>query len=191
MGVSQIAAPADRARQAVFFDRDGVLNAAAVREGKPYPPASLDEVVLIPGIVEACGALHEHGILLFCTTNQPDVARGKAQRADVEAINRFIADAIHLDGVAACFHDDVDNCDCRKPRPGMLKDLAALHGVDLRHSVMVGDRWRDIEAGSRAGCATVFIDYGYDEKRPSADLVARSVPEALPGILKLLEGMGQ
>lgn len=77
-----------------------------------------------------------------------------------------------------------DNCACRKPKPGMLVDLAARFAVDLERSVMVGDRWRDVEAGKRAGCGTVFIDYEYDEERPSgADFICRSLAEALPWIL--------
>lgn len=179
--------PEGDAKRAVFLDRDGVLNAAVVRNGRPYPPATPDEVRIIEGVPEACAALHEAGVLLFCVTNQPDVARGLARRRDVEEIDKRLSDALRLDDFEACFHDDGDDCDCRKPKPGMLLRLADRHNVDLARSVMVGDRWRDVEAGHRAGCRTVFIDYGYEEDRPAnADLEAGSLLEALPGILKLL-----
>lgn len=65
-----------------------------------------------------------------------------------------------------CYHDDADGCECRKPKPGMLLAAARDFGIDLARSFMVGDRWRDIEAGRRAGCRTIFVDYGYEEPRP-------------------------
>src|SRR5215469_16245282 len=111
-------------KKAVFLDRDGVLNKAVVRAGRPYPPASVEEVELVPGVPEACAALHAAGALLFCVTNQPDVARGTARREDVAAINQHLQRKLGLDDMATCCHDDEDGCECRKPRPGMLIDLA-------------------------------------------------------------------
>ena len=173
--------------KAVFLDRDGVLNRAVVRDGRPFPPSSIEEVELISGVAEACAELRAVGALLFCVTNQPDVARGTAQREEVAAINQRLQQELALDEVATCYHDDIDDCDCRKPRPGMLIDLAARHSVQLDRSVMVGDRWRDVEAGIRAGCRTVFIDYGYREDSPgTADVTAGSLADALPWILNFL-----
>jgi D-glycero-D-manno-heptose 1,7-bisphosphate phosphatase len=175
-------------RKAVFLDRDGVLNKAVVRGGRPFPPASVEEVELVPGAAETCAALHAAGALLFCVTNQPDVARGTARREDVAAINHHLQRKLGLDDVVTCYHDDKDGCDCRKPRPGMLIDLAMRHAVELEGSVMVGDRWRDVEAGKRAGCRTVFIDCGYNEDRPDmADFEAASLADALPWILSFLK----
>lgn len=172
------------ARRAVFLDRDGVLNASVLRQGKPYPPASADEVVVIPGVPEALRRLRDAGYMLIVVTNQPDVARGTTTKEAVEAINRRLAEELPLDEFRTCFHDGPDGCDCRKPRPGMLVAAAAEHGLDLSACLMVGDRWRDIEAGQNAGCATVFIDYGYDEKQPeSCDIRARSLAEAADMIL--------
>lgn len=171
-------------RRAVFLDRDGVLNASVVRHGKPYPPASAGEVVVLPGVAGALRKLKAAGYLLVVVTNQPDVARGTATRADVEAINARLAAELPLDEFRTCFHDSADGCDCRKPKPGMLLSAAREHDLDLSACLMVGDRWRDIEAGQNAGCATVFIDYGYDEKRPeSYDIRAGSLAEAADLIL--------
>jgi D-glycero-D-manno-heptose 1,7-bisphosphate phosphatase len=175
-------------RRAVFLDRDGVLNRAVVRGNRPFPPSSVGEVEVIAGVADACNALRKAGALLLCVTNQPDVARGAANRQHVEAINDHLQRTLGLDAVTACFHDDKDDCACRKPKPGMLLELAARYNVDLERSVMVGDRWRDIEAGVRAGCRTVFVDYGYDEDRPAkADFESGSLAEALPWILRFLE----
>jgi D-glycero-D-manno-heptose 1,7-bisphosphate phosphatase len=177
-----------RGKPAIFLDRDGVLNAAIVRNGRPYPPASVDELRFCDGAKQACTELKAAGFALFCVTNQPDVARGTIPKAQVDALNDRVAREMGLDDFETCFHDGSENCDCRKPKPGLLLRLADRHGIDLGRSVMVGDRWRDIEAGENAGCRTVFIDYGYDEKRPEdATLTAASLAEAVPGILILLE----
>jgi D-glycero-D-manno-heptose 1,7-bisphosphate phosphatase len=111
-------------------------------------------------------ALHEAGWLLIVITNQPDVARGTTARADVEAINEYLRECLPIDEFRSCYHDSRDGCNCRKPLPGALFAAAAEHGIDLSASYMVGDRWRDTEAGERAGCKTIFIDYDYAEKRP-------------------------
>jgi D-glycero-D-manno-heptose 1,7-bisphosphate phosphatase len=153
-------------RRAVFFDRDGVLNEAVVRDGRPYPPSSVAEVRVMPGAADALARLARAGFLLIGVTNQPDIARGRQRRDVVDAINAAIRTALPLDDLRMCPHDTPDGCACRKPKPGMLVDAAAEHGIDLAASVMVGDRWTDIEAGRRAGCRTVLIGDGYGE--PSA-----------------------
>jgi D-glycero-D-manno-heptose 1,7-bisphosphate phosphatase len=171
---------------AAFLDRDGVLNRPTVVDGVPHPPASLDELELLPGVEEACRKLHEAGLLLIVVSNQPDVARGTQTLEAVAAINDELRRLLPLDQVRVCPHDDDDGCACRKPAPGMLLDAAKELEIDLDRSVMVGDRWRDIEAGKRANCATVFIDWGYSERLPEApDLVVGSLDEAVPWILEL------
>jgi len=171
-------------RRAVFLDRDGVINRALVRDGKPYPPSSADGVEVLPGVLAALHRLKAAGYLLVVVTNQPDVARGTQSRDTVEAIHARLASEVPVDEFRTCFHDDDDDCACRKPKPGLILDAARAHDVDLRASIMVGDRWRDVEAGRRAGCATVFLDYGYAERRPDGpDLVARSLAEAAEWIL--------
>jgi D-glycero-D-manno-heptose 1,7-bisphosphate phosphatase len=155
-------------RRAIFLDRDGVINRAMVRAGKPYPPANLSELEVLPGVPEALQALRAAGYLLIVVTNQPDVARGTTRRETVEGMNAVLAATLPIDEFRTCYHDGPDGCDCRKPRPGALLAAAELHGIDLTVSYMVGDRWRDIEAGQRAGCQTIFVDYDYDEKQPDA-----------------------
>ncbi len=153
-------------RRAIFFDRDGVLNSSMVLGGKPYPPKDLSELNVMPGAVEVCNHLHDLGYILIGITNQPDVARGKSNKQDVENINSYLKKLLLLDDFKTCFHDDADSCLCRKPLPGLIFESAEKFNLDLKNSYVVGDRWRDIEAGARAGCRTIFIDYGYAEKRP-------------------------
>jgi D-glycero-D-manno-heptose 1,7-bisphosphate phosphatase len=152
-------------RPAVFLDRDGVINRAFVRDGTPYPPASLRDLEILPHVPEALGALKAQGYSLVVVTNQPDVARGTASRELVDSIHERLKGELDLDAVFTCFHDDADECDCRKPKPGLLLRAAHDLGIDLTSSFMVGDRWRDVEAGRRAGCRTLFVDCGYRESR--------------------------
>lgn len=170
--------------RAVFLDRDGVLNVAIVRNGHPYPPASIADLKFCPGVEDACAQLKIAGFLLVMVTNQPDIARGTANIAEVAEINSVIKTRLDLDDVRVCPHDDADGCDCRKPKPGLLLAAARDLRIDLQQSFMVGDRWRDVEAGRAAGCRTVFIDYGYAERRPEApDVVTTSLAAATPSIV--------
>ena len=170
-------------KRAVFLDRDGVINEAFVKDGKPYPPGALQELRILPGIKEALIRLREKGFLNLVVTNQPDVARGKTPRKTVEDIHRELAEELALDGFYTCWHDDQEGCNCRKPKAGLLEQAAREHQVDLGTSYMVGDRWRDVAAGRAAGCRTIFLDYGYAEKKPDhPDFVCRSLKEAVTWI---------
>jgi len=155
-------------RRAVFLDRDGVLNRAVIRAGRPHSPASPDELEVLPGVAESLAALKAAGFCLVVVTNQPDVARGATAPDMVRAIHQRLRACLPLDGVFTCPHDDADACECRKPRPGLLHEAANRLHIDCASSFMVGDRWRDIEAGRQAGCTTLFVDRGYDEPRPSS-----------------------
>jgi D-glycero-D-manno-heptose 1,7-bisphosphate phosphatase len=172
-------------RKAVFLDRDGVLNRVICRDGRPYPPASLAEFEILEGVPEACQMLRDAGYLLIVVTNQPDVARGTTSRDSVDLFHSTLRNQVALDAIFTCYHDDRDSCDCRKPKPGLFRDAALQYGIDLTISYMVGDRWRDIEAGQSAGCRTVFLDYQYREKQPAKppDFTASSLLEATRWIL--------
>lgn len=173
-------------RRAVFFDRDGVINRAIVRGGKPYPPASSDDLEIPPEVGAALERLKQAGYLRIVVTNQPDVARGTQSRAAVEDMHARLSSVLPIDEFRVCYHDDADACECRKPKPGLILAAARAHNVDLHSSMMVGDRWRDVEAGKAAGCKTIFIDRGYAERRPeNPDAVVASVPEAIEWILSL------
>jgi D-glycero-D-manno-heptose 1,7-bisphosphate phosphatase len=152
--------------RAVFLDRDGVLTRALVRDGKAYAPVTPDEMEIAPDAPAALASLKAAGFLLVVVTNQPDVARGVTRREDVEQMHATLRSALPLDACYVCYHDDADACTCRKPLRGMLLQAAAAHEIDLAASYMVGDRWRDIDAGAAAGCRTVWIDRGYRERAP-------------------------
>ena len=168
------------AKRAVFLDRDGVLNANIVRDGRPYAPRTLDEFRLLPGVEEAVRRIKDAGFLAIVATNQPDVATGVTRRATVDAIHDELRRRLPLDDIKICWHIDADHCACRKPKPGMLLEAAAERDIDLRSSYMVGDRWRDVLAGQAVGCATVLVDGGLIQERPCQPTkIVLSLPEAV------------
>ncbi len=176
-------------RRAVFLDRDGVVNRAVIREGRPYPPPSLSDLRLLPGVREACRLLREAGFALILVTNQPDIARGKANAGEVGEMHARLQRFLQLDDVRVCPHDDQARCNCRKPEPGLLLEAARTANIDLKSSFMIGDRWRDVEAGRRAGCQSIFVDYGYREKQPEGSFLrVRSLLEAANWILRTVQG---
>jgi len=153
----------DRPR-AVFLDRDGVINRAVMRAGTPHPPTSVAELEILPGVAEAIARLRGAGYQAVVVTNQPDIARGTTSRAQVDAIHEYLRERLPLDDIRVCPHDDADGCQCRKPKPGLLLSAPEF---DMAASAIVGDRWRDIEAGRAAGVGvTILVDYGYDERLP-------------------------
>jgi D-glycero-D-manno-heptose 1,7-bisphosphate phosphatase len=177
--------------RAVFLDRDGVLNRAIVRDGRPYPPQTLEGFEILPGVAEAVRRLHDAGFLLIGATNQPDVARGTQRREVVETMNARLQSEMPLVDILVCYEDGED-CPRRKPNPGLLLEAAETHRIDLPASFMVGDRWRDVEAGRRAGCRTVFLDRGYAERRPDppADHTAADLTAAADWILSQTQNGG-
>jgi D-glycero-D-manno-heptose 1,7-bisphosphate phosphatase len=171
-------------RKAIFLDRDGVLNAAIVKNNKPYPPASLEELTIPADVFGALTRLKSLGFLLIGATNQPDVARGITKKSVVDAINAELIKKLPLHEIRVCFHDDVDHCNCRKPAPGLLLDAAKEYFINLEKSFMIGDRYKDIEAGKRAGCKTIWINRNYAEKSPEqVDFIASSLEEAASWIM--------
>ena len=128
--------------------------------------------------------LREHGFRLVMVTNQPNISRGLISREEVARMHRHLCNRLPIDAVVVCEHDDADNCDCRKPKPGMLLRAAARDGIVLSESFMIGDRWRDIEAGHRAGCRSILIGDGYaNELKAFPDVSVASLTDATRWIL--------
>ncbi len=173
-------------RRAVFLDRDGVLNRAIMKDGKPNPPKNLGELQIPEDVPRALEDLKKAGFLLVGITNQPDVARGIQCKEVVETINATLIELLPLDEIFVCYHDDGDGCSCRKPLPGLLKQAADRYSIELSSSFMIGDRWKDIEAGQRAGCATILIGHSYEEResKQPPDYRVRFLSEAVSCILE-------
>jgi len=171
---------------AVFLDRDGIINRAMVRDGRPYPPSQLGELEILPGSITSLLRLADFGYVLIGVTNQPDVARGLQSREMVEAFNTLIQSKLPIREIFVCYHDDMDNCECRKPKPGLILKAADKYGLDLSKSWMVGDRWKDIAAGRAAGLKTIFVDYHYSEDYAGApaDFIVEDTMHLADVILK-------
>ena len=152
-------------KKAIFLDRDGVVNESIVVDRKPFSPKNSSELKIISGVDIAINILKEH-YLIFVVTNQPDIARGKLTTQDLSNIHNELLNRLAIDKIYFCPHDDNDHCLCRKPLPGMLRMAEEEYKLDLSKSYMIGDRWKDIDAGIAAGCKTVFIDYSYNETNP-------------------------
>lgn len=164
---------------AVFLDRDGVLTDAPIADGRAGSPRRANELLLLPGVADAVAAIREQGAArIFVITNQPDVARGTLRPDELAAMHDQLRSKLDIDEIRCCPHDESDGCQCRKPRPGMLVDLARAWNVDLSRSWTVGDRWVDIAAGSAAGTGTILIERPYSWSSTSAGLPA---PDLSPG----------
>ena len=171
---------------AIFLDRDGTLNRQIIREGKPYPPQTPAEFQLFDGVPAACAELAAAGYVLVVATNQPDVGRGTQSQAVVEAMHAHLQKLIpEITRVEVCYDPGRgEKSSRRKPEPGMLLDAARDLDLDLARSWIIGDRWRDIDCGRRAGVRTVFIDFGYaEELRAAPDFTVKSFAAAAGIIL--------
>jgi D-glycero-D-manno-heptose 1,7-bisphosphate phosphatase len=168
-------------RRAVFLDRDGVLNEIVERDARPGSPRTLAELRLVDDL-HSVEHLRDAGLLVFMITNQPDVARGHVTMDLLEAMLTEIRRSAPIDDYRICPHEDADGCACRKPRPGMILDLAQHWHVDLLRSFVIGDMWRDVEAARSAGCMPVLIRRPYNEGvEVSAE--AQSLAEAVEMVL--------
>lgn len=171
--------------KAVFLDRDGVLNRAKVILNKPFPPSNMEEMEILPGVHEGIELLKLAGFKLIVITNQPDVSRGTADINVVNTMNNYILSELGIDEIKSCFHDDSDNCACRKPKAGMIYEAEKKWNIDLKLSYLIGDRWRDIETAKNTDITTILIDYQYDEKKVKADFECNNFEEAVNFILKI------
>jgi D-glycero-D-manno-heptose 1,7-bisphosphate phosphatase len=177
--------PPRRLQPAVFLDRDGVLVVPQFHERKSYAPRRIEDFRLYPEAAASLQRLKRGGFLVAVVTNQPDVGNGLTPRSQVDAMHEIMLRELPVDALRACFHRQSDDCACRKPKPGMILEIARELGVDLARSFMVGDRRSDVEAGRAAGCTTVFIDLGYAEPAPDApDFIVGSVAQAADVIIE-------
>lgn len=175
-------------QSAVFLDRDGVLNNVVLRNGEIGSPRALDEFKLLPGVGPAVAGLKRAGLLVVVVTNQPDLARGFLTPAELERMHERLRGMVAVDAIYTCWHDEEDGCGCRKPKPGLLFRAAQEWGISLKKSWLVGDGWKDIEAGKAAECRTVLLrNPDRDPAGIAPDLVLPDLPKVVGVILEELE----
>ncbi len=142
-------------KKAIFLDRDGVLNKGT---GIPHTYiTSLRDFVLLPGVKEAIKTIKEQGYLAIVITNQAGLGKGLIPPEEYEKINSLLK-SIGIDAIYTCGHDYTkEECECRKPKPGLILKAAEDHNIDLANSWMIGDNQSDVDAGSAAGCKTYLL----------------------------------
>jgi D-glycero-D-manno-heptose 1,7-bisphosphate phosphatase len=169
---------------AVFLDRDGVINRSVLVNGIPTAPNLLEDIEILSNVKDCITRLNISNFTVVVITNQPDVARGTVTKSQIDIINGAICDLAGIKHSYICYHDEPDNCSCRKPKPGNIFKAASDLNIDLKQSYMVGDRWRDIEAGQQAGCKCFFINYQYPETAPKKPYIeVKSLKDAVNLIL--------
>lgn len=159
----------------VILDRDGVIN-----HDSPDYIKNANEWIPIPGSLEAIATLAKHGIDVYVATNQAGVARGKLSLGDLNGIHKKLLAAVSSAGgviqdLKYCPHHPDENCDCRKPKPGLILQLADAHALDLSEGYYVGDSLKDLRAAEAAGCEGVLVLTGNGKEtlnlRPNHPLV--------------------
>ncbi len=173
-----------RIRPAVFLDRDGVVNRLVMRKGMAASPRRWEDFHLLPGVGELVTDLKRAGLLAVVVTNQPDIARGLLDTADLERMHAKLRQAAAVDAIYVCCHDDIDSCECRKPKPGLLLRAAEQWKISLNNSFLIGDSWKDIVAGQCATCVTLLVrSESPHYSGPSPDFSVGSLREAVGIIL--------
>jgi D-glycero-D-manno-heptose 1,7-bisphosphate phosphatase len=144
-------------RNAIFMERDGILNLDQVQNGKSVSPLLLEHLTFNQEAIEPLGQLKAMGYLLIATTNQPGISRGTLSRRESDAINAALRVFFALDDIFVCPHDPADDCPCRKPKPGLLKEAAFKWHVNMEQSFVISNKWQDAEAAHNAGCTSLLI----------------------------------
>jgi D-glycero-D-manno-heptose 1,7-bisphosphate phosphatase len=175
-------------KRAIFLDRDGVINRVIIRGNKVSSPWKLEEFEFLPGTKEVLKKLKEAGFLNIVVTNQPDVKRGNLKVEELEKMNQILKENLPIEEIKICPHDDSDNCSCRKPKPGLLIEAAKEYGIDLKNSFLIGDGWKDVEAGKAAGCKVILLKTDYNqEAQKKSDFVVENLEEAYKIIKKITQ----
>ena len=143
-------------RTAVFFERDGILNHAPADRFRISPP-TLEQFRINPAAIRPLSILKKAGFLLIATTNQPGLSRGYQSRRELDLMHAALLRKLALDDIFVCPHDEMDQCPCRKPKPGLLIEAAFKWHLDLEHSFVVSEKWQDAKAAHVAGCRSILI----------------------------------
>jgi D-glycero-D-manno-heptose 1,7-bisphosphate phosphatase len=164
--------------RAVFLDRDGVINKVILRNGKPFSPRKIEDFELCDGIKEFLLVSKNEGFLNIAITNQPDIARKLVEWDTLNAMHKIIIENLDVNDIFVCPHDSSDNCLCRKPKAGMLFNAAEKWNIDLPSSFLIGDQWKDMEAGKNAGCITILLECIYN-KEANSDFRVKNLQSAI------------
>lgn len=144
-------------KQAVFLERDGILNRARVEHQHQVSPLTLEDFRIDPSVAPLLERLKAAGLLLIATTNQPGLSRGYQSRRELDRMHELLRRTLPLDDILVCAHDETDLCPCRKPKPGLLVEASFKWQLHLDRSFVVSDKWQDAEAARAAGCMSLLL----------------------------------
>ena len=176
-------------KRGIFIERDGVLNRTRVERQHQVSPLTVDQFRVNTAAAPLLLKLKEAGFVLIATTNQPGISRGYLSRNEVDMMHRILRRNLTLDDLFMCPHDETDDCPCRKPRSGLLKEAAFKWHVDLERSFVVSDKWQDAEAAHRVGCTSLMIESPW-LGASHHDLVLPSFAAVVEKILQLKSAYG-
>lgn len=148
----------------IFFDRDGIINEVVLRNSKIESPRFINEFKIKDDFINFYTGVSKKNICLFIISNQPDISRKLLTQEELELMNNQLKNNYVFKDIQYCPHDDSDNCNCRKPKPGMILNLLEKHNLNKEESIYIGDGWKDIEAGKKAGVKTVLLSQEYNSE---------------------------
>lgn len=143
--------------QAVFIERDGILNVVNGANRNGGLPSSLTEFKINAHAADLVRRLKAAGFIVIATTNQPGLSRGTLARRELDAMHELLLRTVPLDDIFVCPHDAADDCSCHKPKPGLLQEAAFKWHVDLSHSFVISDKWQDALAADAANCTSLLL----------------------------------
>lgn len=152
--------------RAFFLDRDGVINKSLLKKGKPLAPREFKQFKIIKNVDKSLIFLKKQGFKNIIITNQPDIKKGLIKNSTSKRINKEIKKKLQIDDIFICKHTDEDNCNCRKPKTGLIKKAKKKWNIDLKKSYLIGDRWRDIFLANKLKINCFYIDKNYKERKP-------------------------
>lgn len=162
----------------IFLDRDGVVNDVVIRNSKVESPRIVQEFCVKNEFIEFYNLISQRGINLFVVSNQPDISRGLMNENELDLMNEKLNSKFNFKEIMYCKHDDKDGCYCRKPKPGMVIKLMKKHNLKRNETILVGDSWKDIEAGINSGISTIFLSQSYNASlKTNADFVINNLSE--------------
>lgn len=139
------------------------MNEVVFRDGGAFSPLRLEEFRIRKEFIDFYSTISERGSNLFIVSNQPDIARKRMSEADLQAMTSVMERSFRFKEILYCRHDVADNCDCRKPQPGMINTLISKYSLWREECLIVGDSWKDVAAGRNAGIKTVFLEGDYNK----------------------------
>ena len=171
-------------KQAVFIERDGVLNAAKVEKQQQVSPVLLEQFAIIEEAASLLSKLKSAGFAVIATTNQPGISRGELNRRELDRMHDRLRKALSLDDILVCPHDEHDRCPCRKPKPGLLVEAGFKWRLDLDRSFVISDKWQDAEAARIVGSTSLLIQSPWNGK-VHRDFLVPALATAVEKIVEL------